>query len=498
MLALILCVLAPAVAQAHVGEKSESEHDRHNVTVSLTAIKIDKGGDTIIHEIAGWLLFFLPQSIRPSGETEAIIAYRMWLEGHEVVQGGFSYDDYPEDLILTTGEMKRLAKPFQLYAHGVCLPGTLAWDFYVVDGDRAIDPGMARREFIEGAKSSLMSLARSGGNPMQILVDRATALATDLLDRAADALGVSDSSALAVAKNRLEAAIQERGGETPSSPNATWGGVASVFVDTPLVSELLGTIYDYTLGLLVELASGLPDLDPDDELGRTPNPPQRVDLHADMAGGTAWQTAGWGAEHKEASIALQGDYGLQIFLDIRHSTTPNAQECGWQPPPTTTSSRPPWAPAQPQPQPQPQPQAQPAPPPPPAAEGPAPGAGPVLTRSPELSRCAELLGANTGREHRKEGRPRASVGLAFVRADLVVYINSTDPQITEEMKHCAELLLSFLDGNSTPSDKDWIVETYKTAYDKERGKGDTAKKVLRGIGIGIGIGIGAGRGGDDD
>ncbi|MFQ5564690.1 MAG: hypothetical protein ACE5FO_14105 [Parvularculaceae bacterium] len=105
-----------------------------------------------------------------------------------------------------------------------------------------------------------------------------------------------------------------------------------------------------------------------------------------------------------------------------------------------------------------------------ATPPPAPS-GPVLTRSPQLSRCAETLGANTGREHRAEGVRRTTHGLAFVREDLLIYINSTEPQITDKMKDCARMLLNFLDGNSTPGDRDWIIRIYEAAYEKGRAGG---------------------------
>lgn len=104
-------------------------------------------------------------------------------------------------------------------------------------------------------------------------------------------------------------------------------------------------------------------------------------------------------------------------------------------------------------------------PPPPAPSG------PVLTRSPQLSRCADMLGLNTGREHRAEGARSASSGLAFVREDLLLYINSKEPQITDEMKNCARLLLNFLDGNSTEGDRKWVVGIYEAAYERGRAGG---------------------------
>lgn len=92
---------------------------------------------------------------------------------------------------------------------------------------------------------------------------------------------------------------------------------------------------------------------------------------------------------------------------------------------------------------------------------------PVYTRSPKIKDCAEMLGGRTGWEHYNEGKaleiPRSKY-MEFMIHDLNIYIRSTAPSVTEEMKECARKLLDFLKHAASETDRQWIADIYMDSY----------------------------------
>ena len=92
---------------------------------------------------------------------------------------------------------------------------------------------------------------------------------------------------------------------------------------------------------------------------------------------------------------------------------------------------------------------------------------PKYTRSPKIKNCAEMLGGTTGWEAYYEGKtleiPRSKY-MEFMINDLNIYITSTDPSVTEEMRECARKLLDFLKHAASETDRQWIADIYMDSY----------------------------------
>lgn len=91
---------------------------------------------------------------------------------------------------------------------------------------------------------------------------------------------------------------------------------------------------------------------------------------------------------------------------------------------------------------------------------------PVYTRSAEIRDWAEILGLYTGTEDYIDGItvqiPRSDY-IEFMISRLNVYLGSTDPSITEEMKEGIEKLVEFLD-EASYSDCQWAADIYMDSY----------------------------------
>ena len=81
--------------------------------------------------------------------------------------------------------------------------------------------------------------------------------------------------------------------------------------------------------------------------------------------------------------------------------------------------------------------------------------------------AARRLGKNTGTEHKTEHEEPLDIPrhqyVDFMRYDLGIYVSSTHPSVTQEMKRLARQLLEFLD-SASEADKQRMAEVYVDAY----------------------------------
>jgi hypothetical protein len=537
-LALALCGLLSlaSAARAHVDPKDEQI--LYEVSVHLTAMRLDDDGD-IDADLGLFSWLFGAEFFRRHGDI--ILNTSVQQIGHDPVSRTYSYAQIAA--LNYDDKRGRIALDLPIYYHEQCHPikGDFRLRIDVFDDDDSVLlkwwnglVGGVRWAAIRAAKEAIRTALTSGGSPAASALEAATGRgAAAILEPLLGELG--QGGAAEKARDVATIALDKLLDDVPVIGGAyAWASEQLDKLDAAL-EDLLSTIYDYTLGLIFSERA------PKEHLGganitlwspkptATRNGAPIASLPLDVSPRGSSESSGrfdyeireQVMKPAEAPECVEEEQQTTQAQQPRGSGgAPASAPTGGSPTSSSTPVTTPTAPAsssepaleQAAPSETPQSQTSPVTAPP-AGEGEAPPeessegeapppatsettaepekkrgrrlrsalggiarelvsppppapSGPVLTRSPQLSRCADMLGANTGREHRAEGARRGSSGLSFVRADLRLYIDSKEPQITDEMKNCARLLLNFLDGNSTESDKNWVVRIYETAYER--------------------------------
>lgn len=356
---LLLMFLAVSRTSAHgdTRQASEEETTSYRMVVNMTGIRIADALDSVVVEpsqedppttILGWFWSLIPsweevgaglvngfsRVLGKDAEGEFVVTTTLSFVNHPPITRVFSYDDYPDQLrFLGSPDWKPDEDEefaLRLGSHRQCLPNAVNYQITVFEHDRLFSPATMRRDFINLAWVGTLYDLLMATNPVTWVADEGRrALTRELTAALAPAVHFVTATVSGVIDKR-ERSLEtiQRGTSTTTErfveEIVTWWeesalaqGAASGLMETwSFLQGVLGTIYDYTFGLVVQgmdwVADSIYDLDADDLVGKAEGrlPPR-------------------GGRGTQSLITLDPDQSVQPMVKVTYpeTRTSNHSDC---------------------------------------------------------------------------------------------------------------------------------------------------------------------------